>query len=75
MENLKANMSISECLKHFDYAEYYRLYDGVVGQADGAIWLICVKSCTVDGHSINKGDMLLFEKGSGKLCGIFTALE
>lgn len=75
MDNLKANMSISECMKHFDYAEYNRLYDGVIEQEDGATWLICIEPCTVDGHSINKGDMLLFEKRSGKLCGIFKALE
>ena len=75
MDRLTSNMTISECLKHFMEGSENDLYMNVVRAEDNAVWLYCLNPCIVDGIELHENDLLLYERDSGKLCGVYKPIE
>ena len=75
MDKLTSNMTIGECLKHFDVIDEYAPYMFVVGQEEGAQWFTCIEPCTVDGVELTKRDLILFDRNCGVVCGVFKPIE
>lgn len=76
MDKLTSNMTIGECLKHFDVIDGYAPYMFVVGGGEeGAQWFNCIEPCTVDGVELNEQDLILFDRNRGLVCGVFKPIE
>jgi len=74
METLNENMALSEYFKHFERADPETLYFDIVGGDTDALWLYCLDPCNVNGTQVSKGDLLLYEKTSARLKGIFKPI-
>lgn len=76
MKELDENMSLSECLKNFDFEDidFIGMYL-VANDLDRAQWLSCKEPCIVHGHEIKKDDLLLLDNNSGQIVGMFTPFE
>jgi len=75
MDRLTSEMTIGECLKHFDATDEYAPYMFTVGQEDGAQWFTCIEPCTVDGVELNEQDLILFDRNRGVVSGVFKPIE
>ena len=72
MKELDENMSLSECLKNFDFEDidFIGMYL-VANDLDRAQWLSCKEPCTVHGHEIKENDLILLDKNNGSFVGVF----
>lgn len=74
MDNLEENMRLNAYFEHFEITGEECLYFDVHGEKENAAWLYCGKACRIAGQEVERGDMVLYEKNTGAVRGIFKPL-
>lgn len=76
MKQLDTNMTLTDCLKHFNVCDLDVIGVYLVAHdLEHAKWLECIEPCVYNGQQVEKDDLLLLDKITGTPAGVFKPFK